>query len=652
MRNQQFQVISMKLLLAIAAVIAVGTTASVRPAFGQGDARKGVIFVDSSASVRDFGEAYRQSMRGIAAKAREAGRPGRSSSGQPTQIYFVPISDGADLPTRLPNTSMRDATLSQALAQPFRFSAQTTQIAKSLRAARRLGTIDEVMIVSDLVPDHRASGGPFEFSRQDMADLIETKVELIKLLESEALQTMGLLMLGWERAPAEYLSRAERENPDSVIAQARRANQRWSRRNRNAGPEREDGRNRQLYEKAVAAVVVSLQKAFPEKVRVTPMRRTSGGTRNEQGFFIFACTVFESALSGDPRCAADAAVACVPGGGGSGRVQSEFTLGVNLGRYRFDGRILAILRNKFAAELQSRGLVVPRRIRLVTEADQAASADFKLKLCVVSARNRRRCAARGNPRLRSLGWTLEGRMSNGSETGEIVPVTRVVAGGANRGQAILNALANDVARKLETHLRDNFRAPQSVLSVILKSSAGRPMPRGHKIRADYKLGGSSSGNGSGDGQSDTAHNRVIDETGAVVFHIPRQVRDLRLTHIGVRANEDGTDSEIALGEIDQNAVGSCQIYNHQIPENLFVPYKLAVTWPSEQRFAQSSKKGRLSVRLVEQGSLSEEQAIAAPAISGDEVSEVSLPPGRYEVTLQVGDQRMDAAGNFAKDLGG
>ena len=60
----------------------------------------GLIFVDSSGSVRAFEQAYRNSMLGMATVARDKHRDHRMT------IHFVPIGDGSAPPRVLPNTGM------------------------------------------------------------------------------------------------------------------------------------------------------------------------------------------------------------------------------------------------------------------------------------------------------------------------------------------------------------------------------------------------------------------------------------------------------------------------------------------------------------------------------------------------------------------
>lgn len=585
----------------------------------------GLIFVDASASVRAFAVAYRQSMLGLAGRARDQHQNHR------TTIHFVPIGDGSGSARVLPNTGMRFEVLQEALATPFSFGAQTTLLSKSLEIGRTVPNVSRVMLVSDFIPDHTPAGPTFAFSRQDMADLLTAQSIIKAYLASPKLEHFGLVLLGWDRDPAAYLTAAEQANPEEVINRAKKRNA--DRLGTTSGPDREDN-NEDIYRKATAAVILSLQRHSP-KLTVTPMAQQVGNTRNEQGFFIEACRVFDNVLAGDPRCGGEGRDASVCSVGPRGTVRNTFTVAVDRGRFSRDEFILNLLKEKFRAPLVGPQLITPRRVTIVDKSELSNTRpDYELKLCPLRAADGRECdGPYAPPDLRKLGWQLSGRRADQDRALEIVEPVRPVesAGGINADDSVRGGLANDLDRVLRRHIGETHRPPRQDLWVTLKTRAGLAIPRGHRVVAKYTISG----------QPARAEGIVLDETGTVVLPLPAAAEGVELLHFSTRTRS-GTpapgDAEIKLGTpVPQQSVGSCEIYSHVVQENLFIPYKVKATWPESPRLAASSKIGRLSITLQD---TDYEQPVERQTITGNDEQIVKLPPGNYSVTLKVDDPRL------------
>lgn len=608
-------------VVAVLVALAFAPLAKAQPAQANG-----IIFVDASASVKEFAEAYRQSMQGLSSRARDKFEEHR------TRIHFVPIGDSTGATRVLPNTGMSVEELRAALSGPFSFAAKTTLLSDALARGRTVPNVARMMIVSDFVPDHAKSKEAFRFSREDMRDLIKSRDIVKTYLDNPKLEKLGLILLGWEQDPEHFLTERERANPEAVIDQARRSNEQ---RLGSAGPEREDA-DETLYRKATAAAIVSLKRAS-RKLTVTTMALSVGNSRNEQGFFIEACRVFDSILAGDPRCGGNNEQASACSAGPRRGVKDTFTVAVDRGRYRNDNFLLNVLKTHFSAPLQGPRLVTPRRITIVeNSADVTAATDYRVTLCPLQRAGGRECAGGyAAPNLQLLGWKLEGKVSENSTSLDVIePVRHAPGGGADAAAAARNSLANDLERILLTHIGDTHRPPRQDLWVALKTASGTAIPRGHRIVAKFTILGSAR----------RVEGTVLDETGTVVLPLPAAAESVELYHSSTRtfAEVPGgratADAEIKLGEaVPQRFVGSCEIYNHVVQDNLFLPVKIDVKWPENSRLAAASKRGRLSVSLED---TDHEQPVARDTIIGDQVQDVELPPGNYKVTLKVDDPRL------------
>ena len=612
---------------ALLGVLVLAAEAFAPPARAEQAQVNGIIFVDASASVQAFAEAYRQSMQGLSSRAREKFAEHR------TRIHFVPIGDGSGATRVLPNTGMSFEELRAAMSGPFSFTAKKTLLSEALARGRTVANVARMMIVSDFVPDFSNSREPFRFSRDDMRDLLKAKDIVKSYLDNPKLEKLGIILLGWDRDPESYLDERERANPDAVIEKARRTNEQ---RLGSAGPEREDG-DETLYRKATAAAIISLKKASA-KLTVTAMALSVGNSRNEQGFFIEACRTFDAVLSGDARCSASGGERDQQCAAGARRgVKDAFTVAVDRGRYRNDEFLLPRLVEQFSAPLQGPRLVTPRRITIVdSTAAAAATADYRVTLCPLQSAGARVCGGpHAAPNLQLLGRKLEGKASENSTSLDVIePVSSVSASGPNPSEAARNSLANDLARNLRTHIGDTHRPPRQDLWVSLKTAAGMAIPRGHLIAAKYSVLGS----------AQKSEGTVLDETGTVVLPLPAAAENVELFHFSKRTRIEApgraptADAEVPLGAaVPQRFVGSCEIYNHVVQDNLFLPVRISVKWPDSARIAASSKRGRLQVSLED---TDYEQPVPRDAIVGDQVQNVELPPGNYKVTLKVDDPRL------------
>lgn len=588
----------------------------------------GLIFVDSSGSVRAFEQAYRNSMLGMATVARDKHRDHRMT------IHFVPIGDGSAPPRVLPNTGMSSEQLQQALAVPFTFNAQTTLLTRSLEVGRSVTNVSRVMLVSDFVPDHTPSGATFAFSRQDMADLLSARDVIKSYLDNPRLERFGIVLLGWDRDPASYLGPDELRAPETVIARASR--QIASRLPSGSGPDRQDN-DVQLYEKAVAAVLVGLQRHSP-KLTITPMPKQVGNSRNEQGFFIEACRVFDAVLTGDPRCSGGArgepqACSAAP----RRSVRDTFTVAVDRGRYVNDQLILNVLKDKFRAPLEGPQLVSPRKVTILDKSELGnVRPDYEIKLCPLRPGGTECDGPFSQPNLRVLGWQLNARRSDQDAAMEAIEGVRPVSsgGGNNPEDRARDGLANDAERVLRRHIAETHRPPRHDLWVTLKTSAGVAIPRGHLIVAKYRVAG----------QDSRSEGIVLDETGTVVLPLPTAAENVTLHHFSREtlvsaqgARQAGNYEKPLGGAIPQRFVGSCEIYGHVVPDDLFHPLQIQVTWPPLPRFAPTSQKGRLAITLQGTDYI---QPIQQPQIVGNGTRTIHLPPGVYRVTFRVEDPRL------------
>lgn len=623
-----------KQAVAITAALALAWVLSLCPAdraFARSADTNGLIFVDSSGSVRAFEQAYRSSMLGMATTARDKHRDHRMT------IHFVPIGDGSAPPRVLPNTGMPAEQLQQALAVPFTFNAQTTLLTRSLEVGRSVTNVSRVMFVSDFVPDHTPSGPTFAFSRQDMADLLSARDVIKSYLDNPRLERFGIVLLGWDRDPATYLTDREKANPEEVVTRASRQNA--SRLAAGSGPDRQDN-DEELYRKAIAAVLVGLQRHSP-KLTITPMPTQVGNSRNEQGFFIEACRVFDAVLAGDRRCGGDVASGERPqtcSAGPRRGVRDTFTVAVDRGRFVNDQLILNVLKEKFRPPLDGAQLVTPRKVTILDKSELGnVRPDYELKLCPLRAGGTDCDGPFSQPNLRALGWQLGARRSEQDASMEPIEGVRAVSsgGGANPDDAARDGLANDLERVLRRHIAETHRPPRQDLWVTLKTSAGVAIPRGHRIVAKYKVAG----------QEARSEGTVIDEAGMVVLPLPTSAENVVLYHhskrtlVPVQSGAPPQDAEIALGTaIPQRFVGSCEVLNHQVPDSLFIAYQIKVTWPPDNpRLTPASHKGRLAITL--QGT-DYAQPIERQAIVGNSTQMVKLPPGGYSVAFRVEDPRL------------
>ncbi|MEO0792169.1 MAG: hypothetical protein AAFY27_06445, partial [Pseudomonadota bacterium] len=611
----------------IAAIVAVTPVGVPDAAALSGADSKDLVFIDVSVSVRDFAEAYRVSIRDIASVA----RGGSSQHGR--KITFLPIGTTAPVAGRLAHSQMTGAQLRTALAEPFGFTAKTTKIAQSLNVGFSRASPERVMIISDFTPDHRSSGTQWQFSRQDLQDLIESRDTLDAALSGGQMTELRFVLIDWSRKPADLLSAQERRDPDRVIARAQRTNR--QRLGTRSGPNVEDRRGGSLYQKATAAAIFGLAKKYPDLVKIDLMPRRRQGELNELQFFLTACSVFPDIMGQDPRCAGGQ-VACVAGGATARTLTTDFTVGLHAGRrassYR---RLLEAVGDAVSGSLSGGGLAVPRQLQVApvdTEDRTDQSREYLVKVCPVTrSGGALRCAGRfARPTMGGTGWQLFARSEDDAAGGSLRPVgslKQLTIGGSDSLAAASRAMSRGLRAELLSDIRENHAAPPSTVWVTLKRSNGQPMPQGQRIRAQYQLAGQS-------GHSDGL---VQADTGSVVLTIPTGAKDIKLVHYSIGSTNDRRPGELSFASLPDGATESCRVQNAVVPDWLFVPRKVTVTFEDET-LSTDAREGQLSVRLAETNHLQNDIDIQKDE-SGRTYT-LGLPPGRYRVRFKLKDQRL------------
>ncbi len=585
-------------------------------------AEQGVLFLDGSASVKSFAEVYRTTMREIASAA-------RSSSGN--RIDFVRIGDvanGARLDAA--NSNMNDLDLSRKLQRPFSFKDKFTRISNSMSVAQGLSKdATQIMIVTDLEPDHKAAGGKWAFSVQDMQDLLETHKRLKKLLSSPKLKKMGIVLLDWNQQPEGMLSSRQKRNP---LAFLRRTKSKLIRRlGGSAGAGKEDSSNQKLYQQAAAAVVYDLKASSPDKLEITLMPKSVNGQRNERQFFNSACKVFVDALREDPRCDLTAVSSCRPAQ--QSALKTDFNVHFVLGRFIRDGTLKSLLKNSFDGEQQIAGLATSRQFSTqLTRTESNPASDYSIEVCTVKSSlvqqngrtvRRFQCVRSRRMNLRKLGWKVSRRNRDGSS--EVISGLRAVnqGGGRQQDDVARRSFVKDVMGVLRRDIRDNHRPkPVSVRIYLHRGTADGPvLPQGHWVSAHYTIGNS----------QDKTNARIDEGTGGVTLKIPSGATDIKLVH-SARLPEGDVDTP--MGDVPQSVLSSCEYYHHPVPEAVFVEKSLVIKWPA---VTSVERVGRLSIRMTD--GAYRQIAGNPPVISGDAERALTLLPGRYTIRFAIDDPR-------------
>ncbi len=609
-------------------------------------AKSGIVFLDASRSIAEFRETFRIIMRQIGSSARRSGN---------YQLHFCPIGDAAQGETKACiSSNLQDRELRSALERKFTYKDQFTRIIKSLRAPadHMLQGASTVMIVTDMAPDHKRSGGQWAFSGSDMDDLKETGEKLDQLLSSARKEKMLIVLLDWNKKPAEFLSAREKENPAATFAEIRRKLKRRLGANRYKRPGVEHNSN--IYQKAAAAVVYGLRKKHKEKLMVMTMNRGSRGDRNDTTLRMAACSVFKDFLNRAAWCQT----------GSTGPEMSDrperrkFVVQVDLERFANESALKEEFKRVLARDVVGRGCSSTKKIQLRfakynpnrVERDQAASqADFIFPLCQMRTGGQQGgCEHPDNPlvSIERIGWQGFRRSSNG--TVRSIRPLRGIAGGLTPPQA-RTALVREIRILLERSIQSSYPAQQVYRTIRLSQKSPAcganetscQAREGHSVIAKYSCGEG--------GETETFETRISDVEGIVTIRIPKLAKNVKIYHkYPTSRGFEKYDTKGLIRELDSGFARSRQDVSITIPDELFVGRKPKVIWPAGREAYPYTKTGKLSIRLKTRTAATYLQTMPPIEIRGETGDDIYQLPGIYEIRLDVNDPRLQSAVLFGE----
>lgn len=190
------------------------------------------VFVDNSQSVEEMSKTYAQDLWDML------------TLGKPKRILFSAIAPTDQHPWLLDSSDAAGFPDKQRVGATFDFKAKTTPIAASLkRAAERpeFGSVDHLVLISDMDPDHHASGALFHFDEADILDLDETLKTMDDWLGGGKAgiqgRTMDVILHGWQSAPTPTRYSTEELNRFPDTMQAEIAALRKAQRGHKVGPD-------------------------------------------------------------------------------------------------------------------------------------------------------------------------------------------------------------------------------------------------------------------------------------------------------------------------------------------------------------------------------------------------------------------------------
>lgn len=532
-----------------------------------------LVFMDNSASIKHLHDIYLREIETI------MGLTGSN------QVHFAVIGTSYTRNCKLLGSGIPTSERRVAIQNTFNFQDQNTLIYNSLKSVESCEAFketDNILIISDMEPDHQVSAGSFVFDRQDLDDANNTH-NLLKGWVAQGKQ-LHIVLHDWENVP-------ERDNrdfepfisTDESLISLWRAQKKKARQGKLV---REYSTNRKL----VALSLLELKEYEPSAVHLFSMPLKKNNKPNHEGFRQVLCGFL-------PISPSEAAGVC------DVEILKEFSVAIEISRPLALSRYFDQLRG-LIKEIQLIGPL--RHFKIVSlkkgrwrkcdaRLDHNIKADFYFRMCEGDSSPSYR-----EPRLRTFAKDANGQWL----PDDTFKVKKTDAALPNKERAT-RWLASSINAKHREIVSKYYKVPAPLKTIYLVSQDQNPVLGNYQLFVQYRFEG---------GQNDEETKRRLANKGIVKLPIPRE--------------------GIGYAKLCLNTEEGCYYLGDLDVDDIDSPSDITFTIQARQKVPVTLKWGQFQKTGVEifhkGGALGDEKvSVYKETFHSAMPAKISLLPGRY-----------------------